>query len=236
DLFKIAKNVGKALIETFTTVFATLSIAIPITFLLKDSTGEKTTSLLIALAFMIAFALSSFLPAIVYYRNIKNTSSNNESKSIIPLAKNLSIAVIITITITSLLFPNVTTTLMNSSLYSIGVIDNKNHYFLIDGEKYKPDMFPQNTWKTSTTDKIGPDFFIYGIRMFSAGNKNLICPDSVGSFKREINGTNYDLITSSDNEDNAKKLKDMTKICVVLDSDNAQQWDTFFENNVQNKG
>ncbi|WP_420729283.1 hypothetical protein, partial [Klebsiella pneumoniae] len=107
---------------------------------------------------------------------------------------------------------------------------------LIDGEKYKPDMFPQNTWKTSTTDKIGPDFFIYGIRMFSAGNKNLICPDSVGSFKREINGTNYDLITSSDNEDNAKKLKDMTKICVVLDSDNAQQWDTFFENNVQNKG
>ena len=46
----------------------------------------------------------------------------------------------------------------------------------------------------------------------------------------------YDLITSSDNEDNAKKLKDMTKICVVLDSDNAQQWDTFFENNVQNKG
>ncbi|EPJ8509237.1 hypothetical protein M2063_001673 [Klebsiella pneumoniae] len=93
---------------------------------------------------------------------------------------------------------------MNSSLYSIGVIDNKNHYFLIDGEKYKPDMFPQNTWKTSTTDKIGPDFFIYGIRMFSAGNKNLICPDSVGSFKREINGTNYDLITSSDNEDNAK--------------------------------
>ncbi|EPG9153484.1 hypothetical protein NM926_005477, partial [Klebsiella pneumoniae] len=99
-----------------------------------------------------------------------------------------------------------------------------------------PDMFPQNTWKTSTTDKIGPDFFIYGIRMFSAGNKNLICPDSVGSFKREINGTNYDLITSSDNEDNAKKLKDMTKICVVLDSDNAQQWDTFFENNVQNKG
>lgn len=71
--------------------------------------------------------------------------------------------------------------------------------------------------------------------MFSAGNKNLICPDSVGSFKREINGTNYDLITSSDNEDNAKKLKDMTKICVVLDSNNAQQWDTFFENNVQKK-
>ncbi|MGW8106889.1 curli production assembly/transport protein CsgE, partial [Klebsiella pneumoniae] len=34
----------------------------------------------------------------------------------------------------------------------------------------------------------------------------------------------------------APSLKDMTKICVVLDSDNAQQWDTFFENNVQNKG
>lgn len=236
DLFKIAKNLGKALIETFTTVFATLSITIPITFLLKDSTGGKTSSLLIALAFMIAFSLSSFLPAIVYYRDIKNTSSNNERKSIILLAKNLSIAVIITITITSLLFPNVTTTLMNSSLYSIGVIDNKNHYFLIDGGKYKPDMFPQNTWKTSTTDKIGPNFFIYGIRMFSAGSKNLICPDSVGSFKREINGTNYDLITFSDNGDNAKKLKDLTKFCVVLDSDNAQQWDTFFEDNVQNKG
>ncbi|MHB7086326.1 hypothetical protein ACYCIR_26130 [Klebsiella pneumoniae] len=107
--------------------------------------------------------------------------------------------------------------------------------FVIDGMCGR-NVNIKNTWKTSTTDKIGPDFFIYGIRMFSAGNKNLICPDSVGSFKREINGTNYDLITSSDNEDNAKKLKDMTKICVVLDSDNAQQWDTFFENNVQNKG
>ncbi|SSN00488.1 Uncharacterised protein [Klebsiella variicola] len=234
-IFKIAQNVGKALIETFTTVFATLSITIPITFLLKNSTGEKTASLLIALAFMIAFALSSFFPAIIYYREMKNTSKN-EKKSIIPLAKNLSLAVIITITITSLLFPNVTTTLMNSSLYSIGIIDNKNHYYLIDGEKYKPDMFPQKTWRTSTTDKIGANFFIYGIRMFSAGSKNLICPDSVGSFKRDINGTNYDLITSSDNEDNAKKLKNMTKICVVLHSDNAQQWDTFFENNDQNKG
>ncbi|MCW9476765.1 Uncharacterised protein [Klebsiella oxytoca] len=234
-IFKIAQNIGKALIETFTTVFATLSIAIPITFLLKNSTGEKPESLLIALAFMIAFALSSFLPAIIYYRDMKNTS-NNERKRLIPLAKNLSLAVIITITITSLLFPNVTTTLMNSSLYSIGVIDNKNHYFLIDGEKYKPDMFPKKTWRTSTTEKIGTNFFIYGIRMFSAGSKNLICPDSVGSFKTDINGTNYDLITSSDSKDNTKKLKDMTKSCVVLDSDNAQQWDTFFENNDQDKG
>ncbi|EPC3823458.1 hypothetical protein ACRZK7_005032 [Klebsiella oxytoca] len=166
---------------------------------------------------------------------MKNTS-NNERKRLIPLAKNLSLAVIITITITSLLFPNVTTTLMNSSLYSIGVIDNKNHYFLIDGEKYKPDMFPKKTWRTSTTEKIGTNFFIYGIRMFSAGSKNLICPDSVGSFKTDINGTNYDLITSSDSKDNTKKLKDMTKSCVVLDSDNAQQWDTFFENNDQDKG
>lgn len=69
-------------------------------------------------------------------------------------------------------------------------------------------------------DKIGLDFFIYGIRMFFVGNKNLICLDSVGFFKREINGINYDLIIFFDNEDNVKKLKDMIKICVVLDSDN----------------
>ena len=80
-IFKIAQNVGKALIETFTTVFATLSITIPITFLLKNSTGEKTASLLIALAFMIAFALSSFFPAIIYYREMKNTSKNEKKAS-----------------------------------------------------------------------------------------------------------------------------------------------------------
>ncbi|WP_237386517.1 hypothetical protein [Xenorhabdus sp. Sc-CR9] len=124
--------------------------------------------------------------------------------------------------------------LVNSSLYSIGIIDNKSHYFLINGNKYQPKMFPQNLWMTSTTNKIEKDFFIYGIRMFSAGNKKLICPESVGEFKRNIDGRNYDLITSSGGEDSARKLKDMTDICVILNSDDAKQWDTFFKINSKN--
>ncbi|CFQ96176.1 MULTISPECIES: hypothetical protein [Yersinia] len=231
NIVKKAENLGKILVGTFALTFATLSISLPITFLLKNSTGEKTTSLLIALTFMIAFALLSFLPAMVYYNDLEKASSNNQDRSITPLAKKLSIAVIITITFTSLLFPNVTTTLMNSSLYSIGIIDNKNHHFLINGEKYQPDMFPQHIWMTSTTDKIEKSFFIYGIRMFSAGNKNLICPDSVGKLKKIINGTNYDLIVSSNREDNTRKIKDMTDICVVMVSDDAKQWDTYFDIN-----
>lgn len=229
SIYNKVRYIGKALIDTFTIIFATLSISIPVTFLLKNSTGERTISLLIALIFMIAFALLSFLPAIVYYYDQKNTEFNNKSKRIISLAKKISIAVMITMTITYLLFPNVKTALINSSLYSIGFIDNKNHHFLIKGDKYQPEMFPQHIWMTSTTNKIEKDFFIYGIIMFSAGNKKLICPDSVGKFKKDIEGTNYDLIISSNNEDNVKKLKDMTDICVVLGSDDAQQWDTFFE-------
>ncbi|UJE00124.1 hypothetical protein FS592_16705 [Serratia plymuthica] len=179
---------------------------------------------------MIAFALLSFFPAMVYYNDLKSTPSNNEDRNITPFAKKLSIAVIITITFTSFLFPNVTTTLMNSSLYSIGIIDNKNHHFLINGENYQPEMFPKNIWMTSTSDKIEKSFFIYGIRMFSAGNKNLICPASVGKLKNVINGTNYDLIASSNREDKTRKLKDITDICVVMVSDDAKQWDTFFKN------
>jgi uncharacterized membrane protein YidH (DUF202 family) len=230
SIFKKAENLSKVLMGTFAITFSTLSISLPITFLLKNSTGEKTTSLLIALTFMIAFALLSFFPAMVYYNDLKSTPSNNEDRNITPFAKKLSIAVIITITFTSFLFPNVTTTLMNSSLYSIGIIDNKNHHFLINGENYQPEMFPKNIWMTSTSDKIEKSFFIYGIRMFSAGNKDLICPDSVGKLKNVINGTNYDLIASSNREDKTRKLKDITDICVVMVSDDAKQWDTFFKN------
>ncbi|MDE9545083.1 hypothetical protein KKI98_19870 [Xenorhabdus bovienii] len=183
---------------------------------------------------MIAFALSSFFPAMVYFNDIKNTPSSSENRSIILLAKKLSIAVILTTIITSILFPNITSTLVNSSLYSIGIIDNKSHHFLINGNKYQPEMFPQHLWMTSTTNKIEKDFFIYGIRMFSTGNKKLICPESVGEFKRNIDGRNYDLITSSGSEDSARKLKDMTDICVILNSDDAKQWDTFFKINSQN--
>lgn len=71
--------------------------------------------------------------------------------------------------------------------------------------------------------------------MFSAGNKNLICPDSVGSFKREINGTNYDLITSSDNEDNAKTKRYDQDLCRFRQRQ-CTTMGYFFENNVQNKG
>ncbi|WP_235195901.1 hypothetical protein [Serratia plymuthica] len=230
SILKKAENLSKVLMGTFAITFSTLSISLPITFLLKNSTGEKTTSLLIALTFMIAFALLSFFPAMVYYNDLKSTPSNNEDRNITPFAKKLSIAVIITITFTSFLFPNVTTTLMNSSLYSIGIIDNKNHHFLINGENYQPEMFPKNIWMTSTSDKIEKSFFIYGIRMFSAGNKNLICPASVGKLKNVINGTNYDLIASSNREDKTRKLKDITDICVVMVSDDAKQWDTFFKN------
>lgn len=228
-------NFGKVLVETFTIIFTTLSISLPVSFLLKNSTGEKDISLLIALAFMIAFAFLSFLPAIVYYNDVKNSPSNNKSTSIIPLAKKISIAVVITIIITSLLFPNVTTTLMNSSLYSIGLIDNKSHHFMVNGEKYQPEMFPKHIWMTSTTDKIEKNFFIYGVRMFSAGNKNLICPDNISKFKKAIDGKDYDLIVSYGGENNAKKLKEMTNICVVLISDDAKQWDTFFEAEGQDK-
>jgi hypothetical protein len=235
SILKKAENFGKVIAGTFAITFAILSISLPITLLLKNGTGEKTTSLLIALVFMIAFAFLSFRPAMVYYNDLEITPSNNEGRSIAPLAKKLAIAVIITITFTSLLFPNVTTTLMNSSLYSIGIIDNKNHHFLINGENYQPEMFPKHIWMTSTTEKIEKSFFIYGVRMFSAGNKNLICPDSVGKLKNAINGTNYDLITSSDSEDNKRKLKDMTDICVVIVSDDAKQWDTFFENDNRKK-
>ncbi|WP_245759003.1 hypothetical protein [Xenorhabdus koppenhoeferi] len=234
SIFDKFRKVGQVLVATFTIVFATLSISLPVSLLLKNSTGEKTISLLIALAFMIAFALSSFLPAMVYFNDIKNTPSSSENRSKILLAKKLSIAVILTTITTSILFPNITSTLVNSSLYSIGIIDNKSHYFLINGNKYQPKMFPQNLWMTSTTNKIEKDFFIYGIRMFSAGNKKLICPESVGEFKRNIDGRNYDLITSSGGEDSARKLKDMTDICVILNSDDAKQWDTFFKINSKN--
>ncbi|WP_231571587.1 MULTISPECIES: hypothetical protein [Xenorhabdus] len=230
------RKVGQVLIATFIIVFATLSISLPVSLLLKNSTGEKVISLIIAWVFMVIFSLSSFLPAIVYFDDIKNTPSSSENRNgnIIPLAKKLSISVILTIITTSILFPNITSMLVNSSLYSIGVMDNKSHHFLIDGNKYQPNMFPQHLWMTSTTNKIEKSFFIYGVRIFSAGNKNLICPDSVGEFKKNINGRNYDLITSSDSEDSARKLKDMTDICVILNSDDAKQWDTFFKINSQN--
>lgn len=225
----------KVLFETYTLSFATLSVSIPVGLLLKNSTAEKTISLLIALVFMSAFALLAFFPAMIYYREIKEASLNDENRRFIPVAKKISIALIITIVGISFLFPNLITLLTNTSLHSIGMIDDNNHHFMINGDKYQKDMFPEHIWMTSTTDGIEKNFFIYGIRMFSVGNKKLICPGSVGDFKKSISGTNYDLITSSYYDDKPQKLKDMTDICVVFTDDDARQWDTLFENDNKNR-
>lgn len=190
---------------------------------------------MIALIFMLAFAFLSFLPAIVYYREVIKKPFDNELGDIIPLAKKISIAVIICITFTSLLFPNLTTTLVNNSLYLTGVADNRNHRFLVSSESYQPEMFPQHTWMTEKKDKIEKGFFIYGVRMFSVGDKSLICPDSVGKLKRIVNGVNYDSFRFSDSNQDAIKLKEMTSVCVVMSSEDAQQWDTLFYSDDKDK-
>ncbi|MER1800279.1 hypothetical protein KDA03_15360 [Proteus mirabilis] len=90
-------------------------------------------------------------------------------------------------------------------------------------------MFPTHLWNTSTHKEIKKDFFIYGIRLFSTGSNNLICPSKIGEMRSETKKTNYDLIISSGNNNKIKELKNMTSLCVVMLSEDAKQWDNFFE-------
>ncbi|MEJ4043762.1 hypothetical protein [Erwinia sp. SLM-02] len=228
DFLDKLNNIFRMLVASILLTSSTLSISIPVTFLMKNSSGESIVSLMIALVFMLAFAFLSFLPAIVYYKEVMKKPFKNEVGAIIPLAKKISITAIICIIFTSLLFPNVSTSLISSSLYFTGITDNRNHQFLVSSESYQPEMFPQHIWMTTTKDKIEKGFFIYGLRMFSLGDKSLICPDSVGNLKRIVNRVNYDSLRFSDNNQNSIKLKEMTSICVVMTSEDAQQWDTLF--------
>ena len=47
--------------------------------------------------------------------------------------------------------------------------------------------------------------------------------------RSETKKTNYDLIINSGNNNKIKELKKMTSLCVVMLSEDAKQWDNFFE-------
>ncbi|HGN1327926.1 TPA: hypothetical protein ACKRF0_000881 [Proteus mirabilis] len=221
--FKL-KTILVTLFDSIIISLSTLSFSIPFVFLLRDISGEKTISLLIVLLLMFAFTFLSLLPAIIFYNE-----KESQDKNILSIIKKTLIGIITAITFTFLLFPSLAIQVINISLYSIGFIDNKNHYFLINGTKYQPNMFPTHLWNTSTHKEIKKDFFIYGIRLFSTGSNNLICPSKIGEMRSETKKTNYDLIISSGNNNKIKELKNMTSLCVVMLSEDAKQWDNFFE-------
>ncbi|HGN0124462.1 hypothetical protein [Proteus mirabilis] len=221
--FKL-KTILVTLFDSIIISLSTLSFSIPFVFLLRDISGEKTISLLIVLLLMFAFTSLSLLPAIIFYNE-----KESQDKNILSIIKKTLIGIITAIIFTFLLFPSLTIQVINISLYSIGFIDNKNHYFLINGTKYQPNMFPTHLWNTSTHKEIKKDFFIYGIRLFSTGSNNLICPSKIGEMRSETKKTNYDLIISSGNNNKIKELKNMTSLCVVMLSEDAKQWDNFFE-------
>ncbi|TCC68034.1 hypothetical protein EY919_23190 [Citrobacter braakii] len=223
------KEIACAILNIFIIFISTLSISIPISLLLKASKGENTASILIALLFMSLFAFLTFLPAMVFYRDIKNQHLNRIDESVSKNIRNCALTVMFSIFSTIFIFPNISTIFVYSSLNSIGLIDKNPHYFKISGENYKPAMFPASIWQTQTPSDMGNDFYIKGVNLFSPGSANLICPLYIINLRDNAYQNDFSTFMPTNDENKINYLKKMTKSCIVLDDPDVRLWDTLFD-------
>lgn len=218
--------IGHTLVNLFGTFSATLSISIPISFLMQSSKGEGTTAVIFALLFMIAFSFLTFFPSIIYFTNMGRTKY-----SIVSVIHQISLAIVGVVLITFLFFPNISTIFIYSSLNAIGLVSKTPHFYLINGEKYKPAMFPKTSWDTEVLSNMGEHFYIKGVNVFSVESKNLICPMAVVKIRDKTYERDYVSFVPFADSKKIAKLKKMTKDCLVLDDGDIQQWDTLFDDN-----
>ncbi|WP_318390553.1 hypothetical protein [Enterobacter sp.] len=226
----IKKNIsifiGHTVVNTFAIFAATLSISIPISFLMQSSKGESTFAIIFALIFMTAFAFLTFFPSIIYFGNM---GKFNLKVNVISIIHQISLAIMGVVLVTFLFFPNVSTIFIYSSLNAIGIVSKVPHYYLVNGNKYKPAMFHKASWDTRILPGMGDDFYIKGVNVFSVENKNLICPVAVVNVRDETYQRDYvSFIPFADNGKVAD-LKKMTRDCLTLEDGDIQQWDTLFD-------
>lgn len=223
------KEVAYTTLNVFILFISILSISIPVGLLLRASKGEDTASILFALLFMIIFVFFTFLPAMVFYRDIEKQRINKLDESVSKNIRNCSFTVIFSIFSITFIFPGISTVFVYSSLSSIGLIDKKPHYFKVSGENYKPAMFPASIWKTQTPSDMGNDFYIKGANLFSAGSTNLICPLYIVNLRDSAYQNDFSTFIPTNDEKKINYLKKMTKTCVVLDDPDVRLWDTLFD-------
>lgn len=218
--------IGHTLVNLFGTFSATLSISIPISFLMQSSKGESTTAVIFALLFMIAFSFLTFFPSIIYFTSMERTKC-----SIVSAIHQISLAIVGVVLVTFLFFPNVSTIFIYSSLNAIGLVSKTPHFYLINGEKYKPAMFHKTSWDTQVLSDMGEHFYIKGVSVFFVESKNLICPMAVVKIRDETYERDYVSFVPFADSKKIAELKKITKDCLILDDVDIQQWDTLFDDN-----
>jgi len=175
---------------------------------------------------MTAFAFLTFFPSIIYFGNM---GKFNLKVNVISIIHQISLAIMGVVLVTFLFFPNVSTIFIYSSLNAIGIVSKVPHYYLVNGNKYKPAMFHKASWDTRILPGMGDDFYIKGVNVFSVENKNLICPVAVVNVRDETYQRDYvSFIPFADNGKVAD-LKKMTRDCLTLEDGDIQQWDTLFD-------
>ncbi|AKE12426.1 hypothetical protein [Serratia liquefaciens] len=218
--------IGHTCVNLFGTFSATMSISIPISFLMQSSKGESTTAVIFALLFMIAFSFLTFFPSVIYFTSMERTKC-----SVVSAIHQISLAIVGVVLVTFLFFPNISTIFIYSSLNAIGLVSKTPHFYLINGEKYKPAMFHKTSWDTQVLSNMGEHFYIKGVNVFSVESKNLICPLAVVKIRDETYERDYVSFVPFADSKKIAELKKMTKDCLVLDDGDIQQWDTLFDDN-----
>ncbi|MGG4875483.1 hypothetical protein ACLPC0_15865 [Raoultella ornithinolytica] len=151
--------------------------------------------------------------------------------SYLPIIHQISLAIVGVVLVTFLFFPNISTIFIYSSLNAIGLVSKTPHFYLINGERYKPAMFHKTSWDTQVLSDMGEHFYIKGVNVFSVESKNLICPMAVVKIRDETYERDYVSFVPFADSKKIAELKKMAKDCLVLDDGDIQQWDTLFDDN-----
>lgn len=105
---------------------------------MQSSKGESSLAIIFALIFMAVFVFLAFFPAKIYFVNVEKAKAK---LSILSTIHQLSLATVGVILLTFLFFPNLSTIFIYSSLNAIGMVSKTPHFYMVNGEKYKPSMF-----------------------------------------------------------------------------------------------
>lgn len=189
----------------------------PLLFVLNVSSAQNQNG--ITALFIISFLLLiiAFLPAVFLFMS----SSTAITYNIItyPFIPSMCIFVI-----AMFLIPNFASIVSYGSLKNIGVIERDLHIYAIKKDNYTPDMFPSKIWN-HINESNTKNYFIKGGILFSLGGKTLLCPTYVIDARTKYMKYNLDNLFSPMDELHSRYLKEITKSCAIVSSEDIRQWD-----------
>ncbi|CAI1153626.1 hypothetical protein [Serratia ficaria] len=194
---------------------------LPISFFLSQleftegSNDFAQISLLTAVA--LTFSILSIFPGIIYINEKKNGGVHHAIIMILIFIPTILVVL-------SLIFRPIPNMIINMTMNLSGISDRRTHQFYIKENIHPHAMFNGRLWNTRYFQGIPDKFFITGVRIFTLGNTQLICPTSITHARKESLKLTID--NSKEYDEKTNHLKHIAMDCIPFNKKDIQIWDS----------